>query len=154
MRLWAAMIAVMLAAGCASQLGQSIPLLPGNSPEAQRQAIARVLDEVHQGIEKKKIFAVLGNVSAAYADEAGRNQDRVREELKAFFSSWRTVRVTRTNPRLKVEGNEAMALEAIGVIAEPLKVDGSPLNWFGELRISLQRDAEGKWMITRVSAAQ
>lgn len=154
MRLWAGFLAVVFTVGCASQLGQSIPILPGNAPEVQRQEIARVLDEVHQGLEKKKIFAVLGNVSAAYADEAGRNQDRVREELREFFSSWRTVRVTRTNPRLKVEGNEALALEAIGVIAEPLRVDGSPLNWFGEVRIALRRDADGKWMITRVSAAQ
>ncbi len=147
---WVA-LAVLLG-GCASTANSPITLL-SQSADVKRADIARVLDNIHQGVERKKIFTVLAHVSPGYADDAGRNQAAVRDLLKEYFSSWRTVRVTRANPRLKVEGRQAVALESIGVIAEPFDVEASPMNWFGELRIWLELNDDGDWVITRVSHA-
>lgn len=149
--LWVAL--ACLVAGCATSSGTSLPLL-SQTADAKRQEIARVLDEVHQGLERKKIFAVLAHLSPRYADEDGRTQADARDTLKEFFSQWRTLRVTRTNPRLRVEARQAVALESIGVIAEPFDVEASPWNWFGEVRISLEQDDSGEWVITRVGRTQ
>lgn len=146
----AATLALLLA-GCATDGMPSLPL-PGQSETSQRREIARVLEDLHDGVDGKKIFKVMANISPSYRDEEGRNKAGVQQALKDFFGQYRRIRVTRTNPRLQFEGAEAVATESIGLIAEPFQVEQAELNWYGEVKIWLRRSG-GSWEITRVSRA-
>ena len=142
---------VLLLVGCATDGMPSLPL-PGQSEASQRREIARVLEDLHDGVDGKKIFKVMANISPAYRDEEGRNKAGVQQALKDFFGQYRRIRVTRTNPRLQFEGVEAVATESIGLIAEPFQVEQAELNWYGKVKIWLRRSG-GSWEITRVSRA-
>lgn len=141
----------LLFVGCATDGMPSLPL-PGQSGASQRSEIARVLEDLHDGVDGKKIFKVMAHVSPVYLDQEGRNKAGVQQAVKDFFSQYRRIRVTRTNPRLQFDGDEAVATESIGLIAEPFEMEQAELNWYGEVKIWLRRSG-GSWEITRVSRA-
>lgn len=148
---WVAIVALVAAfSGCTSGNLGGITLL-SQTEDAQRRAIAKVLNDLHDGVDGQKIFKIMANVSPAYKDEAGRGRAEVQQTLKDFFAQHRRIRVTRTNPRLQMEGEQAVALESIGLIAEPLRVEQAETNWIGEVKIWLARGTSGNWEVTRVS---
>ena len=64
---------VLLFSGCGPRLD---PGLPGFSEDmSDEEKIARVLADVHEGLEKRKIYRVLAHVSRDYRDKDGREID-------------------------------------------------------------------------------
>ncbi|MBI1319423.1 MAG: hypothetical protein GC168_10825 [Candidatus Hydrogenedens sp.] len=154
MRWFLAGLAVLTIAGCASTTVAAVPFL-SPSPETDRENVARVLDATREGIERGQIYKVLAQVAPYYADDEGRNYDGVKAALKDFFRGYRRVRLTRTNPRLHVEGDYATALESIGLIAEPFDPERhTPLAIYGQVTVRLARQPNGSWAITYVSRVE
>jgi hypothetical protein len=145
---WAA---ALVLAGCATI---NVPAVPfgATTPESDRESIARALDAAREGIERGQIYKVLSQVAPNYADKDGRTYDDVRAALRDFFSDYRRVRLTRTNPRLHLAGDNATALESIGLVAEPFDMERTnPLALYGQVTVHLARQANGSWAITYVS---
>jgi len=145
---WAA---ALVLAGCATINVPAVPFL-APTPESDRESIARALDAARDGIEQGQIYKVLSQVAPAYSDEDGRNYDGVRAALRDFFKDYRRVRLTRTNPRLHLEGDFATAHESIGLVAEPFDMESAhPLALYGQVTVRLARQDNGSWAITYVS---
>lgn len=149
MRWLAAIALAMLYVGCTTTEGAQI-VRTGKTVESARTEISVLLDTMHNGIEQKKIYQVLGGISGYYQDVEGRTQADLRDALKNAFAKHRKIRITRTNPRLEVNGATAIALESIGVIAESGNVEDTDVNWFGELKIWLEISDAGRWQIVRI----
>lgn len=147
-RLWWVPIALLLA-GCAGGDAAQIALT-GRTMDTSRNQISVLLDTLHTGIEQERIFQVLGGISGNYRDSTGRTQGTIREDLKKAFEQYRKIRITRTNPRLEVDGASAIALESLGVIAETGDAEQAGLNWFGEVKVWLEISEAGRWQIVRV----
>jgi hypothetical protein len=141
----------LLLAGCAGTgTTLSIPGVGGKPSDEQR--IAAILNDVHKGMEGKKVFKVLAHVSRAYQDMEGRDYDGVREYLASLMRGYRSIRITRTPPKILVQGDRARAVETFGTIAEPFEVqENPPINLQGTVLVYLQREAEG-WKIVEWGA--
>ena len=145
---WAMALAL---AGCATM---SVPAVPfrAPSPETDRESIARALDAAREGIERGQIYKVLSQVAPYYADDEGRDYDGARAALREFFKDYRRIRLTRTNPRLHLDGDYATAHESIGLVAEPFDMERrTPLAVYGQVTVRLARQPNGSWAITYVS---
>ena len=143
----AAIALVCLAfAGCQSNIPVNIPGLTSSGPSDEEQ-IAAVLNDVHRGMETKRIYKVLAHVSQNYLDEQGRNYADIREYLQGIMRDYREIRITRGRPRILVYQDRARAVEAFGTIAEPHDpVNGLPVNLQGHVSVYLERIG-GAWKI-------
>ncbi len=137
----------LLAGGCAQDLaGVSLPRLGGERASDQ-ETIAAILDDVHRGMESKRIYKVLAHLSRNYDDTEGRDYEAMRDYLSSIMRGYRHIRVTRTRPRIIVVGDRARAVEAFGTIAEPYEVAGGPpINLQGHVAVYFER-AGGQWKI-------
>jgi len=145
-------IVAMTYAGCQTGLPVDIPVLSGPRISDEEQ-IARLLDDVAKGMESRKIFKVLANVSQNYEDAEGRNYDGIQEYLKTIFKDYRFIDITRARPRIAVQGNRARAIETFGTRATPF--DGAehrPIDFDGQVIVNLIKQQNG-WKITEWSAA-
>jgi hypothetical protein len=79
-----------------------------------------VLEEVHQGMEGRRIFRVMSHVSRGYRDDEGRNYDRMAAHLNDLFERYRNIRIRRARPIVQVQGNRAQAVETFGTSADPV----------------------------------
>lgn len=84
---------------------------------SDEEQIARVLDDVHRGMESRRIYKVLAHVSKNYYDEEGRDYAAIQAYLNRLFSEYRDIRITRARPQVFVQGNRARALETFGTNA-------------------------------------
>mgnify|MGYP000851694838 CR=1 FL=1 len=146
-----AMAAVAVLTGCPStELPFSVPDLPGvlSPAMSDEEQIAAVLDDVQRGMESRRIYQVLAHVSRNYKDQEGRNYAGVQAYLNRRFREYREIRVTRTPPRIQVQGNWARAIESFGTRAKPEEPDfGLGLNIQGQVTINLEKVGD-TWQIT------
>lgn len=150
-RIFAIAIAGILFAGCRSGLPVDIPILSGSRVSDEEQ-IARLLDEVAKAMESRKIFRVLANVSQNYEDAEGRDYDGIQEYLKNIFQDYRFVEITRTRPRITVQGDRARAIETFGTRATPFdESEHRPIDFDGQVIVNLIKQ-NNSWKIVEWSA--
>ena len=152
MRIFSIFVLASLYTGCRSGLPVDIPVLSGPRISDEEQ-IARVLDEVAKGMESRKIFRVLANVSQNYQDAEGRNYDGIQQYLKTIFRQYRFIKVTRTRPRIAVQGDRARAIETFGTRATPFdETQHQPIDLNGQVIVNLVKQ-NNNWKITEWSNA-
>jgi len=141
-RAWLA-IPVVLLAGCQT----SLPIPGLGSKTTDQEKIATILDNVQHGVETGKVDRVMAHVSGRYRDAQGRDYAAMRDYLAFIRHSYRDIQITRSSPRIVVEGDQARALEAFGTIAEPADpAVAPPLNIQGQVTVSFVRE-EVEWKI-------
>ena len=134
--------------GCPNALPVSVPGL-GGAGQSDQEQIAAVLDDVHQGMQRRRIYRVLAHVSRAYQDEQGRDYEAIQAYLNEIFSAYRSIRIVRAQPKIYVQGDEATVIETFGTTAEPATTgDYPPLNLQGNVNVRLQQ-VDGRWLITQ-----
>lgn len=138
----AATIAALLVAccGCGSVGSLEIPTL-GLEKVSDEEKIAAILNDVHAGMESKRVFKILAHVSPDYMDAEGRDYDAIRAYLSTVLKEYRDIKITRTRPRILVDGNLARVLETFGTVAEPLDPSSPtpPINLQGQVAAYLER---------------
>jgi hypothetical protein len=142
---------LVVCSACRSNLPVEIPgLLSAKlSDEAQ---IELVLDDVHQGMETRRIYKVLAHVSRNYRDLGGRDYEGIQEYLKEVFASYREIRITRVRPRIIVDGHRARAIETFGTTAKPKDLPDRPfINLQGQVTVYLEKTNEA-WQIVEWGA--
>ncbi len=113
----------------------------------EEEKIVALLDSVEKWMERKQIKKVMDSVSMEYRDEQNRKYNDIREYLQSIVRDYRVIRITRTTPEVKIEGNKASVLDAFGTVAEPYDpVKGIPVNLQGRVIITLQKETDG-WKI-------
>lgn len=113
------------------------------------QEIGSLLQDVHAGMESKRIFKVMAHVAPHYKDQDGRDYEGLRRHLNELFGAYRTIRITRTNPRIWVEGQQAHVLETFGTVASPMEgASLPPVNVQGQVMVRLER-VGNRWMIVQ-----
>ena len=140
-----AVLTVVFATGCASTPA-NIASITGTR-ESDQTLIARVLDDVHRGMESRRIYKVLAHVSPGYRDSEGRDYEDIQAYLADFFDRYRDVRITRANPKIRIQGERAQALESFGTRADALSANDININVQGEVVVSLRKE-NGEWKIT------
>lgn len=149
MRNWtvSAIIIVALAlGGCAGKAGVQIPGI--TSPKlTDEQKIEQILADVQKAMQDHRAGKVLSYVSKNYHDQEGRDYAALTAYLDTIFKEYRQIAITRTRPRIVVEGDKAQALETFGTTAKPFSVGASPdLDTHGTVWVYLER-AGNTWEI-------
>lgn len=140
-------VLIPLAVGCPrSQVGLEIPGI--TRPKASdEEKIVTVLNDVQRGIQTKRIYKVLAHVSKDYYDQEGRDYEAIREYLNRLFKEYREIRITRTRPRVIVQGDRAQAVETFGTQAKPSTPRvGRPIDIQGQVTVYLEKVGEA-WQI-------
>jgi hypothetical protein len=143
----AAILVVACAAGC-QNTGVDLPIPGLSGPRlSDVQQIEMVLDDVHSGMESRRIYKVLAHVSRAYYDSEGRDYPAIQAYLSNLFERYRDIRITRTRPQIQVQGNRAQALEAFGTSADAANPDQDlDIRLQGQVMVFLER-VDGEWKI-------
>lgn len=150
---WVAVACLVSLQACQSGLDVELPALPINRTSDEQQ-ISGILSDVQAGMQTKRIYKVLAHVSRGYKDAEGRDYNGLREYLSEIFRSYRVIKITRTNPRVVVEGDQARAIETFGTIAEPLELAGAPpINLQGRVSVYFER-VMNRWMIVEWGTIQ
>jgi len=135
---------VVLIAGCKD--GPSLDLPGFGSKMSEEEKIARLLDEVHDGMIARKVYQVMEHVSQDYMDQEGRDYEGIRRYLNDIMKNYREITIQRSSSTIIIEGDRARAEEAFGTRAEPDNDRTPPLNIQGQVSVYLQRE-DGKWKI-------
>ncbi len=139
-----ALLSAVCIAGC-NTVAVDLPML--GSKASEEEQIAAILNDVHKGMESRRIYKVLAHVSSNYYDGAGRNYEGIRAYLSDIMRKYRDIRITRARPRILVQGNRARAIEAFGTIAEPFSIsEAQPINLQGQVSVYLEKE-NGVWKI-------
>jgi hypothetical protein len=139
-------LAVVGMAACQPQLPLELPVLGADRPTDEDQ-VAGVLADVQRGMQERRIYKVLAHVSPNYYDSEGRDYAAIREYLTEIFDKYRHVRVTRTPPRIIVQGARARAIETFGTIAEPYDpFKDAPISLYGKVMVYLEKHQD-TWRI-------
>lgn len=137
------LLCALAAAGCQTRV--PIPGLSGKASDEER--VAKVLDDVHRAVEAGKVDRAMSHISPSYQDAEGRNRDALRDYLSVIRRSYRNVRITRSAPRVFVEGDRARVLEAFGTLADSADLaTAPPVNLQGQVIVYFARE-EGDWKI-------
>ncbi len=114
---------------------------------SDEEKIALVLEDVQRGMENKRVYQVLAHVSRNYKDAEGRDYAALRADLNALMRDYRDVRITRTPPRIRVQGHRARVVDAFGTIAESVDpVENPSVNLQGQVIIIMERFGD-TWQI-------
>jgi hypothetical protein len=139
-------LAVLSATGCQTSLPVSIGSVTGTKL-SDEEKIAIVLDDVQRGMENRRIYQVLAHVSHNYKDRQNRNYDMLREDLNTLLKNHRDIKIIRTPPRIRVEGNRARVVDTFGAIADSVSPNEyPPVNLQGQVVIMMERFAD-TWQI-------
>lgn len=135
----------VLLAGCA---GGGVNLdIPGLSGKASDEAqIAELLDDVHLGMETRKVSKIMRHVSPNYLDEDGRDVEGIRDYLDRIMNNYREIKIDRSAPRILVEGDRARAIESFGTTGDPGNFQTPPVTLQGQVAVYLER-TDGGWKI-------
>lgn len=140
-----AVACALLAAGCQHGLPVQIPGLTMGRTSDERQ-IAVVLEDAARGMETRRVSRIMAQVSPNYQDAEGRDYEAIREYLSRIVKGYRSIRITRTRPKIAVEGDSARAMETFGTIAEHTDPAREPVNLQGQVEVRLER-VNNKWQI-------
>ena len=114
---------------------------------SDEEKIALVLDDVQRGVENRRIYQVLAHVSRNYQDREGRDYDMLRQDLNTLLRNYRAIKITRTPPRIRVEGDRARVVDTFGAIGESTSpIDFPPVNLQGQVVIMFERFGD-TWQI-------
>ncbi len=148
-RFAAVLAAPLLGFGCVSDIplvGDTLSSL-SLTRESDEEAITRVLDDVHRGMETERIYRVLAHVSRTYRDAEGRDYGAMELYLNDLFRRYRDIRIDRGRPRIVVQGDKARVIEAFGGTADPLPGSTDlPLNIQGQVSVYMEKIG-GAWQI-------
>ncbi len=141
-----ALLAALGTGSCLKNMPVEIPGVTTLGPTDEEQIIA-VLEDVHRGMQSRRVFKVLAHVSRTYRDDSGRDYDTLEQYLTELFRNYKEIEVTRVRPKVLVQGNSARAIETFGSRAVPFN-DGEhrPLEVHGQMNIYLQR-FDNEWKI-------
>ncbi len=113
----------------------------------EEERIIALLDSVEKMVERKQMKKVMDYVSMEYRDDQNRKYNDIRDYLQSIARDYRVIRITRTIPEVKIEGNKASVLDTFGTVAEPYDpVNEVPVNLQGRVIITLQKETDG-WKI-------
>ncbi|MCL4693492.1 MAG: hypothetical protein KJ060_13405 [Candidatus Hydrogenedentes bacterium] len=129
-------------AGCGRELPVEIPEIPGlTGPRmSDEEQIVEVLNDVHRGMQSRKIYKVLAHVSRSYADAEGRDYNAMQQYLNDLFKGYKEITITRVQPQVYVEGNQARAVETFGTRAEPFNAnENPPIILQGQMNVYLEK---------------
>jgi len=118
--------------------------LTGTSEEV---AVARVMNDVHRGMQSRRVFKVLSHVSKDYYDAEGRDYAAIEDYVSTILRRYRDIRIDRERPRVVVDGTEARVVETFGTRAEPmLGVSEVPVFLQGQVTVYLRKEGD-RWKI-------
>lgn len=157
-------VRVLLTLGLAVALGGcpsstptfEIPSIPGVTTGRvdERDRVTEVLDDIHRGVEQRRVFKVLAHLSRTYFDEQGRDYDTMRNLITMWLNDYRGIRVTRPRPRVVVQGDRARAVETFGLQAEPANpADDRLVALQGQVTVHLERMGN-TWQVVSVGPVQ
>jgi hypothetical protein len=136
--------------GCASGgVNLDIPGLSGKVSDEEQ--IARLLEDVHLGMETRKVSKIMRHVSPNYLDEAGRDLEGIRAYLDHIMNNYREIRINRSGPSILVEGDRARVIETFGTVGDPGNFQTPPVTLQGQVAVYLER-TEGGWKIVEWGA--
>lgn len=145
----AAVAMLVLCTGCSTAPRQpSAKPVPAEARSVEDEVALR-LTRLTDDLIHRRTPRVLGAISDAYKDDAGRDFEAVKQFLGNAFRDYREIRITRTPPKITVQGAEARSTETLGVIGEPDSNKVSPLNFQGNVSVTL-RQVDKTWLITKV----
>ncbi|MFA6239750.1 MAG: hypothetical protein WC655_02400 [Candidatus Hydrogenedentales bacterium] len=148
-----ALLLTAVFAGCEAEMPQEITGITGQKVSDEDQ-IATVLNDIHQGVQTRRIYKVLAHISRSYTDPEGMDYQGVQNYLNEFFKNYKEIRVTRVPPRVFVQGTRARVVETFGLRAESFNPDRNPpLNMQGQVNIYLEKNG-GEWQISEWSRVQ
>lgn len=135
---------------CGTVRKVDIPLLNLRS-HSEEEKIISMLDSVEMWLERKNVKKVMEHVSMQYRDDEGRNYESLRLYLQRIVRDYKTIRVTRTLPEVKVQGDTAIVIDTFGTVAEPYDpVQDLPVNIQGKVQITMVKERE-EWKILSFS---
>lgn len=141
-----------LVAGCGQELPVELPGMPEipgiTGPKVtEEEQIRAVLDDVHRGMQARKVYKVLAHVSRLYTDAEGRDYNGMQAYLSDLFKIYKEIQITRVQPQVFVEGTHARAVETFGTRAEPFNADSHPpMNLQGQMNVYLEKSGDA-WQI-------
>lgn len=133
-----------------------LPSIPGVTAGRvdERDRVTQVLDDIHRGIEQRRVFKVLAHLSRTYFDEEGRDYDTLRNLITTWLNDYREIRVTRPRPRVVVQGDRARAIETFGLQAKPVNPNDDRLVALqGQVTVHLDKMGN-TWQIVSMSSMQ
>lgn len=134
----------VLLAGCAGGAKIDIPGFSGKATDEEQ--IAKVLNDVHLGMETKKVGRIMRHVSANYLDVEGRDADGIRSYLNHIMNNYREIQINRSTPRIVVQGDRARVIEVFGTRGDSGNSQTPPVTLQGQASVYLERTDEG-WKI-------
>lgn len=135
----------VLLAGCAGGgVNLDIPGLSGKASDEEQ--IAKLLDDVHLGMETRKVSKIMRHVSPNYLDEEGRDFEGIRDYLDRIMNNYREIEINRSAPRVLVEGDRARVIESFGTTGDPGSFQTPPVTLQGQVAVYLER-TDGGWKI-------
>jgi hypothetical protein len=144
-----ALFALALGGGCASVPVRPEPRPAAAEAPATQEEVAAVLNRLADDVSHRRLPRVLNVVSDAYKDDAGRDFAGVKQFAMEFFREYRQVQVTRTPPKITIQGNEARSVETLGILGDPDSPRVTAFNFQGRVAIFLRR-VEGAWQVFKV----
>lgn len=139
------MVLGALLAGCAGGgVNLDIPGLAGNVSDEDQ--IAKLLEDVHLGMETRKVSKIMRHVSPNYLDVEGRDQNGIRAYLDHIMNNYREITINRSAPSILVEGDRARVIETFGTTGDPDNFQTPPVTLQGQVAVYLER-VEGGWKI-------
>lgn len=121
-----------------------IPGLSGKPSDEEQ--IAKILNDVHLGMETKKVGRIMRHVSPNYQDEEGRNAEGIRDYLDRIMNNYREIKINRSTPSITVQGDRARVIEVFGTRGEPDNSQTPPVTLQGQASVYLERTDQG-WKI-------
>lgn len=140
--------------GCPQQIPE-MPEIPIINPKlTDEEQVLRVLDEVWRGMESRRIYQIMSNVSRSYKDRDGRDYDALAAYLNKVFEEYRNIKIARVKPRILVQGNQARAVETFGTIAKPdPRSEYPPIDLHGQVTVYFEK-VDGRWFIVEWGSIQ
>lgn len=108
-----------------------------------------MLNRLADDVSYRRLARVLNVVSDAYKDDTGRDFAAVKQFATDFFREYRQVKVTRTPPKISIQGNEARSVETLGILGDPDSPRVTPFSFQGRVAVYLRR-VEGAWQVFKV----
>ncbi len=143
---FACVLATLTVAACQTQMPIDFSRITGGKL-SDEEKIALVLDDVQRGIEGRRVYQALAHVSRGYHDREGRDYAALQDDLNILMRHYRDIRITRTPPRILVQGDRARVVDTFGATAEAADpLEYPPINLQGQVIIIMERFGD-TWQI-------